>query len=257
MKTVIGNWKMNGLAAHVREAEAILAEFIKQGLEVDVAVCPPATLVSRMAHALADQPLRVGAQTCHTGRAGAHTGDVSAEMLADAGAKLVLAGHSERRADHHETNGCIRAQAFAGLEAGLEVVVCLGESLAEHRAGDTLRVVEFQLSHSVPAGHSGFAVGRVTIAYEPVWAIGSGLTPTCAGIAEVHAHIKAVARRLTGPSAPEVRVLYGGSVKPDNAAEILATPGVDGALVGGASLTVRDFLPILQAAHAAGLASRG
>ncbi len=241
---VAGNWKMNGSRDSLAEIEAV-----KAGLgadTVDVAICPPATLISRAAVMAAASRMLVGGQDCHAKASGAHTGDIAAEMLADAGAKLVIVGHSERRADHGETDTVVRAKAEAARRAGLLAIICVGETLAQRQAVETLAVVETQLAGSVPDDATG---ANTVIAYEPVWAIGTGLTPSTADIAEVHSHIR---RRLTerlGTAGAEIRILYGGSVKPDNAAEIFAVDGVNGALVGGASLKARDFLAIISAAR--------
>ena len=242
---IVGNWKMNGLAAELAEARTLAEALVAEAAACRVALCPPATLIAQMAWSLKGSPVEVGAQDCHPGVAGAHTGDVSAEMLADAGARLVIVGHSERRADHGETDADVRAKAEAALRAGLEPIICVGETLQERKAGRALDVVVGQVEGSVPpsvAGHD-FAV-----AYEPVWAIGTGLTPTLAEIAEVHAAIRATLARRLGAAGETAPILYGGSVKPANAVEILATPQVGGALVGGASLKAADFLHIVRAA---------
>ncbi|HKS85697.1 MAG TPA: triose-phosphate isomerase [Pseudolabrys sp.] len=238
---VAGNWKMNGLAASGVELAKIVAGAPALAGKADMVVCPPATLIALFAAATRGSPVRIGAQDCHSQPAGAHTGDISAEMLADAGASAVIVGHSERRIDHHETNAQVRAKAQAAWRAGLTAIICIGEQRSERAAGRTLEIVGEQLDGSVPAGA---AAAQLVIAYEPVWAIGTGLTPTPTDVAEVHDFIR---KRLVGrfaAGAERVRILYGGSVKPGNARELLTIPNVDGALVGGASLKAADFLAI-------------
>ncbi|MEO0819304.1 MAG: triose-phosphate isomerase [Pseudomonadota bacterium] len=243
---VAGNWKMNGLAASAAEFEAMRDGAGADGPEV--LVCPPATLI-RLFSDLAGGRIAVGAQDCHVAANGAHTGDLSAEMLADAGASAVIVGHSERRADHGEGDAQVRAKAEAGWRAGLTAIVCIGETEAERDAGRTLDVVSSQLSGSVP---DGATAANTVVAYEPVWAIGTGRTPTLPEIAEVHNHLRAqLAERLGASVADAVRLLYGGSVKPANAAEIFAAANVDGGLVGGASLKAADLLAIVAAARSA------
>jgi triosephosphate isomerase len=240
---IAGNWKMNGLCASVAEAKAVAAG--KGDTPARVAICPPTTLIAEIAEALEDAGVAVGGQDCHVEPAGAFTGDVSAEQLADAGATLVILGHSERRAGYAETDALVAAKVNAALRAGLEPIVCVGETLAQRDAGQTLAVVTGQVRGSLPealAGHP-FAV-----AYEPVWAIGTGLTPTTAQIEEVHRAIRATLVELFGAGGRSVPILYGGSVKPGNAAEILHAAEVAGALVGGASLKAEDFLGIIRAA---------
>ncbi len=240
---VAGNWKMNGLRGALKELGA-MAEGYDAGLRarVDLLVCPPATLLYTAGAVALGTRIATGGQDCHANASGAHTGDLSAEMLADAGATFVIVGHSERRADHGESDAVVKAKAAAALRAGLVAIVCVGETRAEREAGRTIQVVRRQLRGSVPAGATA---ATVVIAYEPVWAIGTGLTPTAADVAEVHAVIRADLRRIVGKdAAPAVRILYGGSVKPSNAAELMAVPNVDGALVGGASLKATDFLAI-------------
>jgi triosephosphate isomerase len=241
---IAGNWKMNGVGASLDEARAI-AEGAAALTSVDLLLCPPATLIGRMAARCAGTPLAIGGQDCHTEIAGAFTGDVSAAMLADAGASHVIVGHSERRTLHGETSALVRQKAEAALAQGLVAIICIGETLAEREAGRTLAVVIDQLQASLPAGADGHTV---VIAYEPVWAIGTGKTPTSADVADVHAALRAELVRLLGADkgAP-VRLLYGGSVKPSNAAELMALPDVNGALVGGASLKSADFLAIAAA----------
>jgi triosephosphate isomerase len=211
-------------------------------------LCPPAPLISRLAEVAKGTPLMVGGQDCHPKPSGAHTGDVAAAMLADAGASHVILGHSERRADHGETDALVKAKAEAAVAAGLIAIVCVGETEAERDAGQTLDVVGRQLLGSVP---DGVTAAQLVIAYEPVWAIGTGRTPSIAEIAEVHAFLRARLVARMGPDGDGVRLLYGGSVKPSNAAEIFAVPNVDGALVGGASLKAADFGAIVAALSAA------
>jgi len=234
-----GNWKMNGLAA----AEAELAKIIAgaAGLRCQLMICPPATLIVEFAAAARNSALVIGAQDCHSEASGAHTGDIAAEMLADAGARAVIVGHSERRADHHESDALVRAKAQAAWRAGLTAIVCVGEQHAERTAGRTLAVVGAQLDGSLP---DAATAANLVVAYEPVWAIGSGLTPTPADVAEVHTFIRRrLSARFAGQAAG-IRILYGGSVKPANAKELLGAAEVDGALVGGASLKAADFLAI-------------
>ena len=241
---IAGNWKMNGLAGDLAEARSLAEALAANGASCRVALCPPATLIAQMAWSLKGSPVAVGGQDCHPGAAGAHTGDISAEMLADAGASLVIVGHSERRADHGESDAVVRAKAEAAFRAGLEPIICIGETLEERKAGRALDVVMGQLEGSAPISAAGHAFA---VAYEPVWAIGTGLTPTLAEIAEVHAAIRATLKSRLGAAGATVPILYGGSVKPANAAEILATAEVGGALVGGASLKAADFLQIIRA----------
>ncbi len=245
-KLAAGNWKMNGMAASLSEVSALLAAH--PAPKCDMLLCPPATLIAAMAQLAKGSALQVGGQDCHAKASGAHTGDLAAAMLADAGASHVILGHSERRADHGETDAMIHQKAEAALQAGLVAVVCVGETEAERNAGQTLAVVGAQLAASVPAGASA---ASLVIAYEPVWAIGTGRTPTLAEIAEVHAFLRAELTARFGADAAGMRLLYGGSVKPSNAAEIFALPHVDGALVGGASLKASDFGAIVAALSAA------
>jgi triosephosphate isomerase len=240
---VAGNWKMNGTAASLAEVEAIKAGIA--WASCDVAVCPPATLIAQAAWRSKDSALMIGGQDCHVKASGAHTGDISAEMIADAGGKLVIVGHSERRADHGEGNELVRAKAEAGWRAGLLVILCLGETEAQRKAGETNAVLDRQLAGSVP---DGATPENLVIAYEPVWAIGTGLTASNDDIAGAHAHIRRRLAERFGDGARAIRIQYGGSVKPSNAAEILALENVDGALVGGASLKAADFLAIVAAA---------
>lgn len=237
---------MNGVAADLAEVKALIAAHPEPGCEV--LICPPATLIAQMNWAKGAHPLALGGQDCHVKAAGAHTGDISAPMLADAGASHVIVGHSERRADHGETNSEVRAKALAAQAAGLVAVICLGETEAERDAGATLAVIGAQLGASVPESATG---ADTVIAYEPIWAIGTGRTPTPAQIAEVHGFLRAELVARFGPEGAAFRLLYGGSVKPSNAAEIFALPDVDGALVGGASLKAADFVAIIAALAAA------
>ena len=242
---VAGNWKMNGLGASLTELAALLDRLAENSLPpADIMVCPPATLLTRAKSILEGSPVMLGAQDCHALASGPHTGDLSAEMLSDAGAKTIIVGHSERRSDHGETDTMVNAKAQAAHRAGLSAIICVGETEQERREGATLEVVQSQLVGSVPG--DGSATNTV-IAYEPVWAIGSGLTPTKDDVAEVHALIRAELGRQIGIEGNAVRVLYGGSVKPGNARELLQIPNVNGALVGGASLKAEDFYTILCA----------
>jgi triosephosphate isomerase len=236
---VAGNWKMNGLIASTAELDKIAAE--AAGLGCDLMICPPATLLARFAEAARGSSVTIGAQDCHAEPSGAHTGDIAAEMLADAGARAVIVGHSERRADHCETDAQVRAKALAACCAGLTAIVCVGERREQRDAGQTLEVVGNQLAGSLP--DNATAAGLV-VAYEPVWAIGTGLTPTPADVVEVHGFIRARLTAQYGSEGALVRILYGGSVKPSNAQELLSVAEVNGALVGGASLKADEFLGI-------------
>ncbi|WGD31418.1 triose-phosphate isomerase [Ancylobacter sp. WKF20] len=240
---VAGNWKMNGLKPAVAEF-ARIAEGYDAALQekADLLICPPATLIAALAGLKAAVP--VGAQDCHAKASGAHTGDISAEMVADAGATAVIVGHSERRADHGESDAVVRAKTEAAWRAGLTAIVCVGETRTEREAGAALDVVRGQLAGSLP---DGATAANTVIAYEPVWAIGTGLTPTIADIAEMHADMRSVLVARFGAEGAGMRLLYGGSVKPENAREILHVADVDGALVGGASLKAETFLPIARA----------
>ena len=239
---VAGNWKMNGTGAELRELDAIVAG--RSGADCDLAVCPPATLLAEAVRRADGSGVLVGAQDCHPAAAGAHTGDISAEMIADTGARIVIAGHSERRTDHGETDALVKSKTEAAWRAGLAVIVCIGETGEERRTGRTETRLEEQLAGSVPDQANA---DRLVIAYEPVWAIGTGLTASGDDIEAAHAHIRARLEARFGVAARGVRILYGGSVKPANAGLILALPGVDGALVGGASLKADDFLAIAAA----------
>ena len=242
---VAGNWKMNGLRASLAELAAIGSGYdAALRAKVDLMIFPPATLLYPASVAALGSRLAIGAQDCHTAVSGAHTGDLSAEMVADTGASAVIVGHSERRTDHSETDALVKAKAEAAIKVGLLAIICVGETRAEREEGRTLKVIGRQVARSVP---DGAVPSTVVIAYEPVWAIGTGLTPTLDDVAEVHAFIrkKLVARH--GKQAGGIRILYGGSVKPSNAKELLSVANVDGALVGGASLKAADFLAIAAA----------
>lgn len=243
---VAGNWKMNGLKAELAVA-AEVAKGYDRTLKhaVDLAICPPATLLFPMTAALTGARIATGGQDCSTQESGAFTGEVSATMLADAGAEHVIVGHSERRSLHGETNAVVKGKAEAAQRALLVPIVCVGETQAEREAGKALAIVKKQLRGSVPEGSTA---ATLVIAYEPVWAIGTGLTPTAADVAEMHAAIRAELGKIIGRAAAAgVRLLYGGSVKPSNAAELMNVANVDGALVGGASLKAEDFLAIARA----------
>jgi triosephosphate isomerase (TIM) len=247
---IAGNWKMHGLRADGLALARAVAEGADGAGTSELLVCPPATLLREVAAALegGSAAVAVGAQDCHAAAKGAHTGDVSAPMLRDAGARFVILGHSERRADHGEDAAAVLAKTEAAIAAGLVPIVCVGESEAERLAGEAEAVVTRQLDGSLP---DGFAAAAGVVAYEPVWAIGTGRTPTKADIAAIHAAIRARLRTRFGEAGGALRILYGGSVKPANAAPILALENVDGALVGGASLVAADFLAIAAAAKAA------
>jgi triosephosphate isomerase len=243
-KLAAGNWKMNGTAEDLAEVSALITAHPAPGCEM--LLCPPATLLSRMADIAAGSALMVGGQNCHAKASGAHTGDISADMLKEAGATHVILGHSERRADHAETDIAVRAKTMAAQAAGLTAIVCVGETEAQRNAGETLLVIGAQLAGSLPVKLTG-AVDGLVVAYEPVWAIGTGRTPTLKEVGEVHAFIRAALVERYGETARAIRLLYGGSVKPSNAADIFAVPHVNGALVGGASLKASDFGPIVAA----------
>ncbi|MCB1437924.1 MAG: triose-phosphate isomerase [Rhodobiaceae bacterium] len=241
---VAGNWKMNGLKASKGEIEAIISGLgTGPAPRAEALICPPATLVAGFAEIASSSALAIGAQDCHARVSGAHTGDISAQMLADAGASSIIVGHSERRADHGESNETVRAKAAAVLGERLTAIICVGETEAERKGGKTLEVVAGQLRGSLPEGANA---ANTVIAYEPVWAIGTGLTPTTGDVGEVHDMIRRELENLAGGEAAGMRILYGGSVKPSNAAELMAIDNVDGALVGGASLKADDFLAILS-----------
>ncbi|MDX8434321.1 MULTISPECIES: triose-phosphate isomerase [Mesorhizobium] len=242
---VAGNWKMNGTSASLNELRMIGNGFMS-GLdaETEALVCVPATLLSHAAEILSRTPVRAGGEDCHPKESGAYTGRISAEMLKDAGASHVIVGHSECRADLSEDDATIHAKASAAWRAGLVAIICIGETRAEREAGTTLDVLSRQIAGSVPTSATA---ANTVIAYEPVWAIGTGLTPTADDVADAHAHIRAKLTELLGGAAAKMRILYGGSVKPSNAVELLGVANVDGALVGGASLKAADFLGIAEA----------
>jgi triosephosphate isomerase (TIM) len=239
---IAGNWKMNGLKGSMAELEAMIAGAGSVTAKADLLVCPPATLIAAFADkARGSKSLALGAQDCHPKPSGAHTGDLSAEMLADAGATSIIVGHSERRADHGESDALVRQKAEAAWRAGLTAIVCVGETQAQRDAGQTLQICGGQLSGSLPEGATA---AKLVVAYEPVWAIGNGLTPTTADVEQVHQFIRDTLTARFKEEGARIRILYGGSVKPSNAAELMAVPNVNGALVGGASLKAADFLAI-------------
>lgn len=240
---IVGNWKMHGTRAMLTEARAI-DRAAERLIKVEVAIAPPFTLIHPMRHEAT--LIGVGGQDCHTAEGGAHTGDVSAAMLKDSGAGFVIVGHSERRADHGETDALVQQKAQSALNVGLSVIVCVGETEGQRDAGDAEAVVASQLRGSLPANAA--LAEKITVAYEPVWAIGTGRTPTVDDVSAMHRSIRAVLNDVYGDAGPQVRILYGGSVKPDNAAVLLAADDVGGALVGGASLTAESFLGIIAAA---------
>lgn len=241
---VAGNWKMNGLRSSAVELKS-LADKVSgsEDPNCDILVCPPATLIIPFSQQNISSAIEIGAQDCHTNEKGAHTGDLSAEIIKDAGATAVIVGHSERRTDHGESSELVREKAQAAYRAGLTAIICIGETQQQRDAGETLEIISTQLSASVPAEANA---SNTVIAYEPVWAIGTGLTPTEAQIGEVHTHIRQCLVQSMGDEAFSIRLLYGGSVKPDNAREILLIENVNGALVGGASLKADDFFGIIS-----------
>jgi triosephosphate isomerase len=239
---IAGNWKMNGMAAALAEARSVSSGL--GATRARVAICPPATLIGRMSEALRGTAVLVGGQDCRAEASGAFTGDIAAEMLADAGATLVILGHSERRAGYGESDALVAAKVQAALRAGLEPIVCVGETLDERKGGKALEIVTGQVRGSLPADLAGKAF---SVAYEPVWAIGTGLTPSTAEIEEMHRAIRATLKAMFGGHGETPPILYGGSVKPSNADEILHADEVGGALVGGASLKAEDFLGIIRA----------
>ena len=239
---IAGNWKMNGLKASAAEFDAMLAGAPEVAGKADLLVCPPATLIARFAEKAGSSTcLAVGAQDCHPEASGAHTGDISAEMLTDAGAKAVIVGHSERRADHGESDVLVRQKAEAAWRAGLVAIVCIGETLEQRDGGQTLKICSGQLDGSLPDGTRS---RNIVVAYEPVWAIGTGLTPTPGDVEQIHRFIRELLTKRFNGEGAAIRILYGGSVKPSNARELLAVPNVNGALIGGASLKAADFLAI-------------
>lgn len=243
---VIGNWKMHGTSAYLAEVAALADWLAGEGADAgaDVMICPPATLLSRLADKVAGTRIGVGGQDCHAAAQGAHTGDISAAMLKDAGASAVILGHSERRADHGERDRDVRAKSAAAHGEGLTAIICIGETQGQRELGLTLKVLSRQLEGSLP---QACTAQNTIVAYEPVWAIGTGLTPTTDDVAAAHAHIRGELNRLVGLPAGDMRILYGGSVKPANAGELMAVANVDGALVGGASLKFADFSGIVAA----------
>jgi triosephosphate isomerase len=242
---IAGNWKMNGLSAGLNEPRLLAGMLKGVKLPCEVMICPPATLLVQVRKVVKVAKIKVGGQDCHARESGAHTGDIAPEMLKDAGASAVIVGHSERRADHDETDETVRAKAEGAYRAGLIAIICVGETLDERQSGQTLKVVSRQLEGSLPKSASG---ANTVVAYEPVWAIGTGLTPTPGEVGDVHAHIRRELQRLMGRvEARKTRILYGGSVKPSNAVELMAVPDVNGALVGGASLKAVDFIGIIKA----------
>lgn len=242
---VAGNWKMNGTSESLPQIHSIAHGMDGQlSIETDAVICFPATLLSRAAQILAGSKLACGGQDCHSEASGAHTGDISAEMLKDAGARFVITGHSERRADHGETDEIVHAKVKAAWRAGLVAIVCIGETEEERSSDQTNAVLSRQISASVPQDATA---GNTIIAYEPVWAIGTGRTPTVEDVADAHRHIRDELTAKLGETAGKMRLLYGGSVKPANAQQLLAVSNVDGALVGGASLKSGDFLAIAEA----------
>jgi triosephosphate isomerase len=239
---IAGNWKMNGQRSSMVEFEAMMAGVSKVAGKADLLVCPPATLLAAFAEKSRDaKGLAIGGQDCHPKPSGAHTGDISAEMLADAGAKAVIVGHSERRADHGESDALVRQKAEAAWRAGLTAIVCIGETQNQRDSGQTLEICRGQLGGSLP---DGARADNLVVAYEPVWAIGTGLTPTARDVEQIHYLIREILiGRFNGEGA-NIRILYGGSVKPSNAKELMAVANVNGALIGGASLKATDFLAI-------------
>ena len=239
---IAGNWKMNGLRASMAEFEAMVAGASKVIGKADLLVCPPATLIAAFAAKLSgSKGVAIGGQDCHPKPSGAHTGDISAEMLADAGATAVIVGHSERRADHGESDGLVRQKAEAAWRAGLTAIVCIGETQGQRDAGQTLDICRGQLQGSLP---DGSRADNLVVAYEPVWAIGTGLTPTAKDVEQIHQFIRETLIARFKDEGSRIRILYGGSVKPTNARELMGVANVNGALIGGASLKAVDFLAI-------------
>jgi triosephosphate isomerase len=238
---IAGNWKMNGLKASSAEFEAMIAGAPALAAKADLLVCPPATLIAGFADKAKGTKVAVGAQDCHPKASGAHTGDLSAEMLADAGAGAIIVGHSERRADHGESDALVRQKAEAAWRAGLTAIVCIGETQKQRDTGQTLDICGGQLNGSLPDGSTA---ANLVVAYEPVWAIGTGLTPTAQDVEQVHRFIRGVLTDRFKAEGGRIRILYGGSVKPSNASELMAVANVNGALIGGASLKAADFLAI-------------
>ena len=241
-KLIAGNWKMNGVLADLAQAQAVADGLGPQSPEI--VICPPATLIRPMVEKLGSSPVKIGAQDCHTHSNGAFTGDISALLLKDCGATDVILGHSERRTLHGETDAQVRAKVQAAWAAGLRSILCVGETLEQRQSGTTLEIVEAQLRGSLP---DQLTAGQLVLAYEPVWAIGTGLVPSCDDICAVHDRLRAILADLIGDKGEYVHLLYGGSVKPENAKTILGLRNVTGALVGGASLKAHDFLAIIEA----------
>jgi len=242
---VAGNWKMNGTKASLKEIRTLATKLNDRKPKCNVMICPPATLLSEAVTAAKGSKVKIGGQDCHMAQSGAHTGDISASMLKNIGASSVIVGHSERRADHDESDKIVNEKAKAAHEAGLTAIICVGETLEQYKAGQTLKVMTGQIKGSLPETATA---KNTIIAYEPVWAIGSGLTPTVKEVAKVHTHIrKRLVAALGEDEAPVIAILYGGSVKPDNAVELMSAANVNGALVGGASLKATDFLGIIAA----------
>ncbi len=241
---IAGNWKMNGLGDSLHEIERLVAELLEQPAAADILICPPFTLIDRAEALVRGSAIQIGGQDCHVDASGAHTGDISAAMLADSGAKAVIVGHSERRANHGETSARVAGKAKAAHVSGLMPIICIGETEAERNAGHVLEIVLSQLRDSIAL----VPAPNYVIAYEPVWAIGTGKTPTLQDIADIHSAIRGALIDHEAEPGKQVRILYGGSVKPDNAAAILCLPHVNGALVGGASLKATDFMKIIRAA---------
>ena len=241
---VAGNWKMNGNTTMLKEPRLLASMLRSAKAKCDVMICPPATLIGQVKSVLRGSKIKTGGQDCHMAASGAHTGDVSASMLKEAGASAVIVGHYERRTNHKETDAMVSAKAVLAHKSGLNAIICIGETLDERKDGKTLAVLTEQLKGSVPAGCTA---ANTVIAYEPVWAIGTGLTPTVAEIAEAHAHIRAELAHVMAEEGAKTRILYGGSVKPSNAKELMSIANVNGALVGGASLKAVDFIGIIKA----------
>lgn len=242
---IAGNWKMNGLVGNLTEIERVAAAVVPSQAGPEILLCLPATLIHPAAAKAAGSALKIGGETCHPKEKGAHTGDISAEMLKDAGAAYVIVGHSERRADHGETDAAVASQASAALRAGITPIICVGETLAQRDAGEVLKVISEQMAGSIP---SDAAAEMIVVAYEPVWAIGTGRVANSDQIAEVHGFIRTLLTQRFGEAGRGTRILYGGSMNPGNAEEILAVAEVNGGLIGGASLKADDFLAIYRLA---------
>jgi triosephosphate isomerase (TIM) len=240
---IAGNWKMNGLKASTAELDAMLNGAAEVAGKADLLVCPPATLIAAFADKARGKAVAVGAQDCHPKPSGAHTGDIAAEMLADAGASAIIVGHSERRADHGESDALVRQKAEAAWRAGVLAIVCIGETQSQRDAGQTLDILRGQLNGSLADGSTA---ANLVVAYEPVWAIGTGLTPTAGDVEQIHGFIRELLASRFKAEGAAMRILYGGSVKPSNASELMAVKNVNGALVGGASLKAADFLAIAK-----------